>query len=592
MKKRGVLRNWGYLLKNIAETDKLLFLLIFACVPIAILMPYLQAFLPRAVIEGLQNKTELQSYLLKILLIAMALAVTVLLEQTVKWLLEMKGQDQRGRFSKELRKHAIKVDYEKMAAVSFAQSFDLSIEAIAGDIAITGQSANITANFLTSLLGIIAFAPLIITIQPILILIIFISFLTNYFYGIFLTNYDEKITEQNKGVNRKLHYIAYKSINYKYAKDIRLYKMSDWFLKSYQTYNNERRRWERKLSGKRFLGDLIAGLFVFIRDGLAYFYLITQIFTGKIGIAQFVFLFPIITSFSDWLISLSTQITELRTGSLKLDYLRNFFDTCNDNRKSKGSPLPVSFNIELKNVSYKYPESDKLILKDINLNIKQNEKIAIVGVNGAGKTTLINLIMNLFFPTQGDVFIGGKNTKDYSQDELLPIFGAVFQETFIPPETIKNIICASSDSHDETKFQKAVKDSGFEKTILELPQKENTYLVKSTRKEAVDLSGGQNQRLMLARVLYRDAPILILDEPTAALDPIAESEIYEHYNKMTQNKTSIFISHRLASTRFCDRIILIEDGKIIEEGTHESLMAKGGKYAEMFNIQSTYYTGK
>ena len=151
--------------------------------------------------------------------------------------------------------------------------------------------------------------------------------------------------------------------------------MSDWFFKSYQTYNNERRRWERKLSGKRFLGDLIAGLFVFIRDGLAYFYLITQIFTGKIGIAQFVFLFPIITSFSDWLISLSTQITELRTGSLKLDYLRNFFDTCNDNRKSKGAPLPVSFNIELKNVSYKYPESDKLILKDINLNIKQNEKI-------------------------------------------------------------------------------------------------------------------------------------------------------------------------------------------------------------------------
>ena len=127
---------------------------------------------------------------------------------------------------------------------------------------------------------------------------------------------------------------------------------------------------------------------------------------------------------------------------------------------------------------------------------------------------------------------------------------------------------------------------------MELPQKENTYLVKSTRKEAVDLSGGQNQRLMLARVLYRDAPILILDEPTAALDPIAESEIYEHYNKMTQNKTSIFISHRLASTRFCDRIILIEDGKIIEEGTHESLMAKGGKYAEMFNIQSTYYTEK
>ena len=117
-------------------------------------------------------------------------------------------------------------------------------------------------------------------------------------------------------------------------------------------------------------------------------------------------------------------------------------------------------------------------------------------------------------------------------------------------------------------------------------------MVKSTRKEAVDLSGGQNQRLMLARVLYRDAPILILDEPTAALDPIAESEIYEHYNKMTQNKTSIFISHRLASTRFCDRIILIEDGKIIEEGTHESLMAKGGKYAEMFNIQSTYYTEK
>ena len=169
------------------------------------------------------------------------------------------------------------------------------------------------------------------------------------------------------------------------------------------------------------------------------------------------------------------------------------------------------------------------------------------------------------------------------------MYGAVFQDIFIPPETVKNIICCSQVECNKRLFEKAVNDSGFQKTLLELPNKEDTYLVKSTRTEAVDLSGGQQQRLMLARVLYKDAPVLILDEPTAALDPIAESEIYEHYNEMTKNKTSIFISHRLASTRFCDRIILLDDGKIIEEGSHDELMKFGGQYKQMFDVQSQYY---
>lgn len=589
MKKHGVINNSLYLFGNIWKESKLQFLLIFLLVPATILMPFLQAFLPKVVIDGLTQKLPIATYLQKVLLVGAGLAIAKMLLDLMNYFMEHEGQEMRHLYRLKRIITSAKMDYEKFAKKSTLEKMDTAADAVMGSMAITAQAGRIFSNLLVSIFGMISFVPFILQIQPFLLVIIFMSFAINCLYGIFLVDYTEKIVDASQDLNRKLEYLSGKSKNCKYAKDIRLYKLGSLFFESYKTYNEARHQLHTKLANARFLGNLIAALFVFLRDGLAYFYLIRLALTGKIPIAEFVFLFPIITSFSEWLMSISEQITDLREGSLDIDYYREYLSIAEEYPFGERNALPEKFDIELKNVCYRYEGAEEDTLQNINLHIKANEKLAIVGVNGAGKTTLINLIMNFFHPTSGEIFIGGVDIRDFSEGALKKMYGAVFQDIFIPPETVKNIICCSQVECNKRLFEKAVNDSGFQKTLLELPNKEDTYLVKSTRTEAVDLSGGQQQRLMLARVLYKDAPVLILDEPTAALDPIAESEIYERYNEMTKNKTSIFISHRLASTRFCDRIILLDDGKIIEEGSHEELMKLGGQYKQMFDVQSQYY---
>ncbi|NLV76680.1 MAG: ABC transporter ATP-binding protein, partial [Tissierellia bacterium] len=286
------------------------------------------------------------------------------------------------------------------------------------------------------------------------------------------------------------------------------------------------------------------------------------------------------------------QINDYVAYSSQINIMRNFFEKEDDLNREESQYKP-NFNkapsIEFKNVSFKYGEDGDYVLKNFNFKIAPGEKIALVGVNGAGKTTIVSLLMRLLKPTEGEILVDGVSQDKYNIYDYYSLFSTVFQDIYIMPDTILNNITSGEENPDMEKAYKALKDVGLLDFVNNLPEKENTYLVRTSRDNAIDLSGGQNQRLLLARALYKDGPISILDEPTAALDPIAESEIYEEYNEMTENKTAIFISHRLASTKFCNRILFLENGEIVEKGTHEELMEKNGKYREMFEIQSHYY---
>lgn len=246
------------------------------------------------------------------------------------------------------------------------------------------------------------------------------------------------------------------------------------------------------------------------------------------------------------------------------------------------------FEIEFKNVSFKYPKSEEFALRNINFKIKRGEKLAVVGRNGSGKTTFIKLLCRLYDPDEGEILINGTNIKEYSRESLNALFSVVFQDYKIFSLTVADNVCASAE-YDREKLYSALDKANIKTKTESMPHKENTYLYKDLEKSGVEISGGEAQKLALARALYKDSPIVILDEPTAALDPIAENEIYSRFNSFVENKTAIYISHRLSSCAFCDRIAVFDNSRLTDVGTHGELLAKDGVYAKLWNAQAAYY---
>lgn len=250
--------------------------------------------------------------------------------------------------------------------------------------------------------------------------------------------------------------------------------------------------------------------------------------------------------------------------------------------------LSGGFEIEFKNVSFKYPGAESYALQNVNLKIKNGRHLAVVGRNGSGKTTFIKLMCRLYDVTDGEILINGVNIKDYTRDSIVKLYSVVFQDFKIFSVSLKDNVCANADFNSHRLYA-CLENANIRDRAERLPNKENTYLYKDLDKSGVEISGGEAQKLALARALYKDAPIVVLDEPTAALDPIAENEIYSRFNTFVQNKTAIYISHRLSSCAFCDEIAVFDKSRLVESGTHQELLAAEGKYARLWNAQAKYY---
>jgi ABC-type multidrug transport system fused ATPase/permease subunit len=364
-----------------------------------------------------------------------------------------------------------------------------------------------------------------------------------------------------------------------------------WFTDLFKSALNERMGWVKKQKKISYAADMGSVSLSLMRDGLAYGYLIYRMLNNGMPIAEFVLYFGIIGGFSGWLAGLIGDINSLKNMSLSICDLREFLDILDKWNRGKGIDLPAaSCEIEFKNVSFKYHGADDYTIENLSFKIAKGEKIAIVGVNGAGKTTLIKLMCGLYHPEKGEITVDGKNIQEYNRDEYYSLFSAVFQDIYLMPVSIaRNIALQDEALTDKNKIDKVLELGGLSDKVKSLANGADTLLIKSFAEEAIELSGGEKQKLALARALYKEGKIIILDEPTAALDPIAESEMYQKYDELTSGRTAVYISHRLASTRFCDRILFLENGRILEDGTHDALMQTGGKYSEMYEIQSHYY---
>lgn len=347
-----------------------------------------------------------------------------------------------------------------------------------------------------------------------------------------------------------------------------------------------------KCERRSVLAAIVGFLIVLARDGAAYGFLIGKVAAGELTAASFVLYFSAITSMSGLMGRILWTINRVLDGALEVSDFREGLETDGKLNHGKGIPVPKkAFSIEFRHVSFRYPKGEKKVLDDVSFTIKAGEKVALVGVNGAGKTTLTRLMCGLLLPDEGEILLDGHTLYEYNRDEMYTLFGLIPQSYSILPCSIaKNIACVGEDEEiDSKRLWKSIEQAGLAEKIAALPLGVNTPLGRELSNDGIELSGGETQKLLLARLLYKNPLFLILDEPTAALDPIAEDQVYHQYGEITKETTSVFISHRLASTRFCDRIFLLDGANFAEVGTHEELMAAGGKYRELFDVQSKYY---
>lgn len=448
------------------------------------------------------------------------------------------------------------------------------------------------AAIVATVLNFLLFGGVVSMLHPLIIALLAIGCAVSYGMTVWERKANYQQMDERNAANKRMRYVHHMAATFKYGKDIRLYRMQGYLhtlsSKIIATCQHFVDLWECR----SFLTAVISFLVVLIRDGLAYGFLIHKAVAGEVNAAQFVLYFSAITALSGYMNDILTNWGKVAEGALQISDFREDLEIEDKLNHGKGIPTPKGpFTIEFKDVCYKYPMGEKQILDHVSFKIAAGEKIALVGLNGAGKTTLTMLMCGLLLPDSGEVLIDGHSILEYNRDELYDLFGLVPQNYNLLPMSIgRNIACAMTEEEiDRQKLWACLEMVGLAEKIRSLPMKENTPLNREVYPDAVDLSGGEKQKLLMARLLYKNPACMILDEPTAALDPIAESKMYEKYNEITRNVTSVFISHRLASTRFCDRIFLLDGANFAEEGTHDELMAAGKKYRKLFDVQSKYY---
>lgn len=446
---------------------------------------------------------------------------------------------------------------------------------------------------LKSIIMIVVFGTLVSTLHPLIFLMLVVMAVVHFFAKKPLVRLQHKLNIDMVANDRKFNYVTRISNDFENAKEVRLYDMSPWINEISDDCLKTHRHLHSRIQWRAFITGSINNFLNLLRDAFAYIYLIIMFSKNAITVGDFTMYFSAITSLSGTLTGLSEKITELTKYDLKIKDIRKTEKMPSSRNRGKGISAPKeNIEIEFRNVSFRYPNAENDTIKNISFKIKAGEKLALVGVNGAGKTTIVKLLCGLYLPTEGEILLNSHPINDYNIYEYYSLFSAVFQDISLMPYSIAENIAATTEK-DEIDFEKvknSIEIAGLKERVDALPLGVDTPFNKNVNEGAVDFSGGEKQKLALARAIYLDRPMLILDEPTAALDPIAENEMYMKFNEISRGQTAMFISHRLASTRFCDRIIHLENGEIIENGTHDELIAANGKYAMMYGLQSKYYS--
>ena len=573
--------------------DRRFVFLTFAAIPIAVGLPLLESYFSKLLIERIGAGAPMAKLAALVLAFFAVFTAILLLQKYLEACTGARHYYPTGVYQNELhefRNHT--ADYELTETQDFQKTFNYAWRDSSGGSCSLEFLWHDLSKALRDAFGIVTYAALLSALNPILFAAVAVTSVVSYFTTRWQAIYTEKHKHLWEKEERKATYLKHLSRQFPEAKDIKLYNLQGWLENLMRIYQDHRLFWRKRCDLRGVWASLVAGLMTLLQNGIAYFVLIGLLLGGQMGVGDFVFYFGLVGGIAGFLQGIIGDLAELNTRAEKIDYYRELYDYPMRFNHGKGCALPTgAVTVEFKNVWYRYDGAEDDTLKGIDLTISAGESLALVGLNGAGKTTLVKLLCGLYTPTKGEILVDGKPIADYNIEEYYSLISAVFQEIKVIALTMFEFV-ASADLTRSTARDDAVKAmqaAGIYEKIRSLPNGIDTHLMKGIYDDGVDFSGGELQKLMLARAIYKDGAILVLDEPTAALDPIAEDRLYQQYRAQTVGKTSVYISHRLASTRFCDRIVLLENGKITESGTHDELMAKNGQYAYLFGVQSKYY---
>ena len=591
-KKKGtILSNLKYIMGYAWSQDKVLFAQCGVYTILASIAPFIGILLKKFLIDEILGQRRIEIILMT--LIGFFLLSSVL-NYSIAWL--------RCAYSPRVTK--IRTDYitmisDKIMKMDFKNTEDPEVlnkiksvmnAVMSNNTGVEGVYHTLLGLFgrLTAFVGYIS---IVLFLSPWILLFLIINVLISYALTMRVKKYEYSQKEKAADKDRRTFYVFDTMYDFAYGKDIRIYDLKNILIDKFKKFRGERIDISNDVQEKQLKVKIVDVILLVIRECVVYGYLIYNVLFTGMGIGDFTMYFSTINGFGDWMKGILDDLANIKAQNMYLDDMREFLEIKSENKeKTRDIPIDSSYEIEFKNVSFKYPKTDKYIYKNLSLKIKKGQRLAIVGINGAGKTTFVKLLCRLYEPTSGEILINGVNIKDFSKEEYYKILSVVFQDIKTFAFTVaENVSLENLEDVDREKVLHCIEKAGVGDKINSLQKGIDTSLLKILDGEGVELSGGEIQKLALARALYKNGKIVILDQQTSALDAVAEYNIYKGFDELIGDKTAIYISHRLASTKFCDVIAFFENGEIVEYGTHEELLKKNGKYSDMFNIQAQYY---
>ncbi|MCH4887876.1 ABC transporter ATP-binding protein [Acidaminobacter sp. JC074] len=555
------------------------------------LRPLVFIFGPKLIVDELTNLQRVEYMVGLIAMIAISNFILTSGERWFEYKTQYYTQLFNNAFERYIAKKTAEIDYYNIEDPDILDLKERALFAIRnhwlmGSMIMALSSVTNEGILLLSLIGIIW------TFSPWILLLLIGVVLVNSFLFRKVQEYYYFESTETVGNNRSFVYFLRQSADLEIAKDVRLYNMTDLILSKmnrtnlliYKTYL-------RVYSAISRLNGFVS-VNVQIQTVITYFLLARRTLAGSVTLGNFMMYAGSIGKLGTSMNQFVSSIIEVNRLCRQLELLVEYEKIP---RSHEQGDQPISedckYEIKFENVSFKYPRADDYTLKDLNVTIRQGEKISIIGKNGAGKTTFVKLLTRLYKPTEGVITLDGVDIQDLDYETYMSKVAAVFQDYRLFGITVEENITGKDSNEYSYNIEHIIKEVGMEEDVSKLQYGAKTALDKGYDKEATKLSGGQSQKLAIARALYKDAEIVVLDEPTAALDPLAEHDVYQRFDELVQGKTAIYISHRLSSCRFCDSILVFENGHIIERGSHDELITiKDSAYAELFNAQAEYYS--